>query len=133
MGYFKNAEMGRNRKPPSYYSDALKQRVVEAANKLRISLSTLAQEQGISLSALCRWRKQFQQLAPASLIPIVVETEPPLPDTIESAAAPSGSIEITLALATIRISGLHNKRRSRSRISLPIAVKVFITIRCFTE
>lgn len=106
MGYFKNAGMGGNRKPPSYYSDELKQRVVEAANQPGISLSTLAQEQGISLSALCRWRKRFQQSAPASLIPIAVETEPPLPDTIESAAAPSGSIEITLALATVRISGL---------------------------
>lgn len=84
MGYFKNAGMGRNRKPSSYYSDELKQRVVEAANQPGISLSTLAQEQGISLSALCRWRKRFQKSAPASLIPIAVESEPPIPDTIES-------------------------------------------------
>lgn len=46
-----------NRRKPSYYSAELKPRLGAAANQPGVSLSTIAQEQGISLSALSKWRR----------------------------------------------------------------------------
>jgi transposase-like protein len=54
---YKNNDLSSCRKHPSYYSDELKQRLAASASQPGVSLSSLAQGQGVSVSALSRWRK----------------------------------------------------------------------------
>ncbi|WP_301282754.1 transposase [unidentified bacterial endosymbiont] len=68
-----------NCRKPSYYSAELKQRLAAAANQPGFSLSTIAQEQGGSPSALSKRRLQYQQPEPATLLPIAVEADRPVP------------------------------------------------------
>lgn len=105
-----------SRRKAAYYTPEFKQRLGEAASQPGVSLSTIAQKAGISLSALSRWRRQYRRLEPATLLPIAVEADSPLPPVtqleskvsppVEIAATPAGTIEITLQQANIRIHGL---------------------------
>lgn len=104
-----------NRRKPAYYLPEFKQRLAADASQPGVSLSTIAQKAGISLSALSKWRRQYRQPEPATLFPIAVEADSPLPASqleskvsppVEIESSPTGTIEITLQQAKIRINGL---------------------------
>lgn len=111
-----NITRANNRRKPAYYSPEFKQRLAADASQPGVSLSTIAQKEGISLSALSKWRRQYQQPEPATLFPIAVEADSPLlpasqleskgSPPVEITASPMGMIEITLQQAKIRINGL---------------------------
>jgi transposase len=97
------------------YSDEFKRRLVAASNQPGASLSSVAQENKVSVSALSNWRRQFQlPMEPDILIPIAVEptlASSTVPDELTFVPNPSsespatGLLEIILEQATIRVTG----------------------------
>lgn len=102
----------------AHYSEELKQRWVDATNQPGASLSKLAQQSGISISTLYKWRKQYQKLttvATATLIPIAIQAAEEASTNIkvpvdksapEKDSKSAGIIEVILQRARIQICGL---------------------------
>lgn len=118
---YKTKEIISSQTKRGSYSDELKQRLVVATNQPGASLTRIAEAQGVSISALSKWRRQYQQqAAPATLIPIAIQQTktsscmaPADVEAIaeglppgEQASRPLGMIEIILQRARVQIRGM---------------------------
>ncbi|MEW9809205.1 MAG: transposase [Candidatus Symbiodolus clandestinus] len=70
---YKNKGVNSDRQEKGYYSDELKRRWVMAVSQPGASLSKVAQQQGVSVSALSKWCKQYRQPEAATLLPIAIQ------------------------------------------------------------
>ncbi|MFT8259095.1 MAG: IS66-like element accessory protein TnpA (plasmid) [Candidatus Symbiodolus clandestinus] len=106
------------RRGKTHYSEAIKQRLVDATNQPGASLSKIAQQSGISISTLYKWRQQYQKLttvSTATLIPIAIQAAeeasvdikvPVDKSAPEKDSKSAGIIEVILQRARIQICGL---------------------------
>ena len=88
-----------------------KRRLVEAAFLPGVKATEVAQRQGVDVSLLYRWRRQFfgQQPRLPAFMPITVATDEPSPEdapepTPASYTPPAGLIEVEFATARLRIT-----------------------------
>jgi transposase len=98
------------------HGDAFKQELVERSLQPGASVSALAQEHGVNVNLLFNWRrlhlhalavKPAASLHPA-LLPVTVVPELPIaapPPAAPPARAPSGTIEIEIGGARVRVRG----------------------------
>jgi transposase len=94
------------------FSDEEKLRLVEEAFRPGIKATEVARRQGVDVSLLYRWRRQFfgpQPRLPA-FMPVTVATDAPAPGevaepTATPTAPPAGLIEVEFATARLRITG----------------------------
>ncbi len=92
------------------HSPALKRQLVERALKPGASVAAIALEAGINANLLFTWRREHRDTmatpAPVALLPVNVEE----PGTSTSQAAPprspSGTIEIDIGRARVRLRGV---------------------------
>jgi len=94
------------------FTDEEKLRLVEEAFQPGVKATEVARCQGVDVSLLYRWRRQFfgQQPRLPAVMPITVATdEPSLEDAPEptpaSCTPPAGIIEVEFAAARLRITG----------------------------
>jgi transposase len=99
------------------YDTAFKRALVEQTQLPGASVARIAREHGINANQLFTWRRQFfsaeqdtpvpsspAQL-PASLVPVTVVADQPVPGARAATATGEGQIEIRLAAGEIRIHG----------------------------
>lgn len=102
-------ESGNRKGRPNYPVD-FKRRLATLACESGVSVSKLAQQHGLNVNMLFKWRRDLRsgllaETEPRSphLVPVVVQ-RPPLPPGLPSAMAPARPIEIVIADAVVRIS-----------------------------
>jgi transposase len=94
------------------FTDEEKLRLVEEAFQPSVKATEVARRQGVDVSLLYRWRRQFfgpQPRLPA-FMPITVATDEPSPEDAPepppaSCTPPAGIIEVEFATARLRITG----------------------------
>lgn len=94
------------------FTDDEKLRLVEEAFQPGVKATEVARRQGVDVSLLYRWRRQFfgQQPRLPAFVPITVATDEPSPkDVLEppqaSCTLPAGIIEVEFPIARLRITG----------------------------
>ena len=92
------------------HSPELKRQLVERALKPGASVAAIALEAGINVNLLFTWRREYRDTtttaAPVALLPVNVEE--PGTSTVQAAPprSPSGSIEIDIGRARVRLRGV---------------------------
>lgn len=99
-----------NRKGRPNYPAQFKHRLATAACEPGVSVSKLAQQHGLNVNMLFKWRRDLRAgLLPETrsqsthLVPVAVQRAPLLP-VLPSAAVPPCSIEIVIADVVVRVS-----------------------------
>ncbi len=95
------------------FNDEEKLRLVEEAFQPGVKATEVARRQGVCVSLLYRWRRQFfgPQVRLPTFMPITVATDEQSPKDVEeqtptSQPSPAGIIEVEFATSRLRISGL---------------------------
>lgn len=102
-------ESGNRKGRPNYPVD-FKRRLATAACEPGVSVSKLAQQHGLNVNMLFKWRRDLRagllaEARPQSahLVPVVVQRTP-LPPVLPNATAAAHPIEIIIADAVVRVS-----------------------------
>ncbi len=117
--------IGRGRRPRQYRTTEEKRLVVEATRRPGVSVATVAQAHGINANQVFHWRKLYEagqlEIVPGMsyrdagstrLLPVTVDEDESRQTSgttamehIAGGVSTPGSIEVTLARGTIRITG----------------------------
>jgi len=102
-------ESGDCKRRPNYPVE-FKRRLATSACEPGVSVSKLAQQHGLNVNMLFKWRRDLRagllaETGPQStnLVPVVVQRTSLLP-VLPSATVPAGPIEIVIADAVVRVS-----------------------------